>query len=142
MRDSIISKVIAGVLTTASIATSVGAGYKVFAEHNSAPAPVPTIAESSPLPTSSPEVLGTEIKASEKTEATATPTPSASASPTPSASPSVSPLPSFSPMPSFTPGKFDDSSDDSVEIEDQHVHVGVNASTTTSVSPTPEAGDN
>ena len=144
MRDSIVSKILAGVLTTATLATSVGAGYKVFAERGSAPTAVPTVAESSPTPTSSPTVLGSETKVSEAAEVTATPTPTASASPTPtpSSSPSVSPLPSFSPMPSFSPSKFDDSSDDSVEIEDNHVHVGGNTSVTTSGSSTSEAGDN
>ena len=125
MRNSIISKVLAGVLTTASVATSVGAGYKVFAEHNSAPAPVPTVAEASPTPTPSPVVLGEETKLSESAEVTYSPTPTSSPTPTPSSSPIVSPHPSFSPLPSFAPGKFDDSADDSVEIEDQHAHVGV-----------------
>ena len=60
MRDSYVSKILAGILTTASLATSVGAGYKVFAAHKNSPAPVPTVAEASPSPSASPEVLGVQ----------------------------------------------------------------------------------
>ena len=137
MKDAFISKILAGTLTVASLATSGVAGYKVLAAHKAEPAPVPVVAEASPAPTGSPAVLG--VKAEEQAEAAAdasvapseSPAPSATPTSTPSVAPSTSP--SGFPVASAIPGgKFDDSSDDRVEIEDHakldvQTNVGITA---------------